>query len=131
MKKYCAFSVITLLSSSLAFAQAQASVSGQWRGITHSPDSGKEIQFEVKITETNGSWTFFPSGRKANLTCLGRELPLTVKALAQGQWMLRVDGSGVISGCPSFAITLEQTDEHSLAGVFADGRKVAMKKLGV
>jgi len=123
-----AFTFSLTFLSSAAFAQSASTFSGQWRGTTHSPENGKEIQFEVNLSEMNGTWKYFSSGRKANTSCLGREFPLNVKTLADGRWRFQVDGSSVIRGCPSFALTVEQTNEQTLSGVFADGRTAALKK---
>jgi len=124
-----AFTVSLTFLSSAAFTQSASTLSGQWKGTTHSPDNGKDIQFEVNLSEMNGTWKYFSSGRNANTSCLGREFPLTVKTLPDGRWRFQVDGSSVILGCPSFALTVEQTNEQTLIGVFADGRKAALRKL--
>lgn len=124
-----ALSVSLTFLSSAVFAQSPSALSGQWRGTTQTPDNGKEIQFEVNLSEMNGTWKYFSSGWKANKSpCLGRDFPLSVKTLQNGRWKFQVDGSSVISGCPSFALTLEQTSEQTLSGVFADGRTAALKK---
>jgi hypothetical protein len=123
-----AFTVSLTFLSSAVFAQSSSTLSGQWRGTTQAPDNGKEIQFEVNLSEMNGTWKYFSSGRKAITSCLERDFPLTVKTLPNGRWKFQVDGSSVILGCPSFALTLEQTSEQTLSGVFADGRTAALKK---
>jgi len=124
-----AFTASLTFLSSAAFAQSASTLSGQWRGTTHSPENGKEIQFEVNLSEMNGTWKYFSSGRKASSSCLGREFPLTVKTLPNGRWRFQVDGSSLVLGCPTFTLTLEQPSEQTLTGVFADGRTVALKKL--
>ena len=123
-----AFTVSLTFLSSAVFAQSSSTLSGQWGGTTQAPDNGKEIQFEVNLSEMNGTWKYFSSGRKAITSCLERDFPLTVKTLPNGRWKFQVDGSSVILGCPSFALTLEQTSEQTLSGVFADGRTAALKK---
>jgi hypothetical protein len=131
MNRFFLFALTASLTflSSATFAQSAWTLSGQWRGTTHSPDNGKEIQFEVNLSEMNGTWKYFSSGRKANSSCLGPEFPLTVKTLPNGRWSFRVDGSSLLLGCPTFTLTLEQPNEQTLTGVFADGRTVALKKL--
>jgi len=123
-----AFTVSLTFLSSAVFAQSSSTLSGQWRGTTQAPDNGKETQFEVNLSEMNGTWKYFSSGRKAITSCLERDFPLTVKTLPNGRWKFQVDGSSVILSCPSFALTLEQTSEQTLSGVFADGRTAALKK---
>jgi hypothetical protein len=129
MKFFSVLAIAYPVLSSVAFAQAQETLSGQWRGITQSPGAGNDIRFEVKIAEMNGTWKYFATGPKSNKTCLDREFPLAVKNLPNGKWVFQVDGSSVILGCPSFALTLEKTGGETLAGVFQDGRAVTLKKL--
>jgi hypothetical protein len=129
MNRFFAFTVSLTFLSPAVFAQSSSTLSGQWGGTTQVPGTGKEIQFEVNLSEMNGTWTYFSSGWNASKSpCLGRDFPLTVKSLPNGRWKFQVDASSVILGCSSFALTLEQTSEQTLSGVFADGRTAALKK---
>jgi hypothetical protein len=48
--------------------------------------------------------------------------------MPNAQMIFSIDGPSVITGCPTFALTLERTDEQTLTGTFKDGRPVVLKK---
>jgi hypothetical protein len=48
--------------------------------------------------------------------------------MPNAKMIFNVDGPSVITGCPSFDLTLERTDELTLSGTFKDGRHVVLKK---
>jgi hypothetical protein len=118
-----------MLFSTAVHAQTAGTASGQWTGTTKSPSTGNELQIQVKISDAGGTWRYIPatSARKAG-PCLGREFPLSVKPLPNSKMMFSVDGPSVITGCPSFTLTLERTDEQTLTGSFGDGRPAVLKK---
>ena len=115
-----------LLVSSLVQAQTADTLSGGWIGTTKSPSTNSELQTQVKITEAGGTWRYVNAASKA--ACLNREFPLSIKPMPNAKMMFSVDGPSVMTGCPSFALTLERTDELTLTGTFKDGRHVALKK---
>ena len=48
--------------------------------------------------------------------------------MPNAKMIFNVDGPSVITGCPSFVLTLERTDELTLTGTLKDGRHVVLKK---
>jgi hypothetical protein len=110
-------------------AQTAITVYGQWTGVTKSPSTGNELQIQVRISEAGGTWRYVtPAAASKAGPCLGREFPLSIKSLPNAKMLFGVDGPSVIMGCPSFAVTLELTDEQTLTGAFGDGRPVVLKK---
>ena len=116
-----------ILVSSLAQAQTADNLYGGWIGTTKSPSTGHELQIQVKISDVGGTWRYVNAAlRKVN--CVNREFPLSIMPMPNAKMMFRVDGPSVITGCPSFSLTLERTDEMTLSGTFKDGRHVVLKK---
>jgi hypothetical protein len=118
-----------MLFSTAVHAQTAGTASGPWTGTTKSPSTGNELQIQVKISDVGGTWRYSTpvSASKAG-PCLGREFPLSVKTLPNSKMMLSVDVPSLITGCPSFTLTLERTDEQTLTGSFGDGRPAVLKK---
>lgn len=115
-----------LLVSSLAQAQTTDTLYGGWIGTTKSPSTANELQIQVKISEAGGTWRYVSAASKA--TCLNRDFPLSIKPMPNAKMIFNVDGPSVITGCPSFVLTLESTDALTLTGTFKDGRHVVLKK---
>ncbi len=115
-----------LLVSSLAQAQTADTLYGEWIGTTKSPSTANELQIQVKISQAGGTWRYVTATSKA--TCLNRDFPLSIKPMPHAKMLFNVDGPSVITGCPSFVLTLERTDELTLTGTFKDGRHVVLKK---
>ena len=116
-----------LLVSSLAQAQTADTLYGGWIGTTRSPSTGHELQIQVKISDVGGTWRYVNAAlRKVN--CVNREFPLSIMPMPNAKMMFSVDGPSVMTGCPSFVLTLERTDELTLTGTFKDGRQVVLKK---
>ena len=115
-----------LLASSLAQAQIADNLSGGWIGTTKSPSTANELQIQVRISEAGGTWRYVNAASKA--TCLNRDFPMSIKPMPNAKMIFTVDGPSVIAGCPSFILTLEQTDELTLTGTFKDGRPIVLKK---
>lgn len=117
-----------LLNAFAAHAQTLAPLSGQWTGTTKSPSTGNELQIQVRFSESAGGWRYVsPITNRAN-PCLGREFPLTIKVLSDTKIVVSVDGPAMVTGCPSFLLNLERTDDQTLSGSFADGRPVVLTK---
>ena len=114
------------LVSSLAQAQTTDTLYGGWIGTTKSLSTANELQIRVKISEAGGTWRYVTAASKA--TCLNRDFPMSIKPMPNAMMIFNVDGPSVITGCPSFALTLERTDELTLTGTFKDGRHVVLKK---
>ena len=114
------------LVSSLAQAQTTDTLYGGWIGTTKSLSTANELQIRVKISEAGGTWRYVTATSKVN--CLNRDFPLSIKPMPNAKMIFNVDGPSVITGCPSFALTLERTDELTLTGTFKDGRHVVLKK---
>lgn len=114
------------LVSSLAQAQTTDTLYGGWIGTTKSLSTANELQIRVKISEAGGTWRYVTAASKVN--CLNRDFPLSIKPMPNAKMIFNVDGPSVITGCPSFALTLERTDELTLTGTFKDGRHVVLKK---
>ena len=117
---------VLLVVSSLAQAQTADTLYGGWIGTTKSPSTANELQIQVKISQAGGTWRFVNAASKAS--CLNREFPLSIKPMPNAKMMFSVDGPSVLTGCPSFVLTLERTDELTLTGTFKDGRHVVLKK---
>ena len=115
-----------LLASSLAHAQTDDTLYGGWIGTTKSPSTANELQIQVKISQAGGTWRYVTAATKA--TCLNRDFPLSIKPMPNAKMIFNVDGPSVITGCPSFVLTLERTDELTLTGTLKDGRHVVLKK---
>ncbi len=120
---------ILVLISSAVQAQTSVTLTGQWTGTTKSPGTGNDLQIEVKVSETAGSWRYAtPATAKKAGPCLNREFPVMIKSHPNAKIVFSVDGPSLIVGCPSFVVTLERTDEQTLTGTFGDGRPVVLKK---
>ena len=115
-----------LLVSSLAQAQTADTLYGEWIGTTKSPSTANELQIQVKISQASGTWRYVTATSKA--TCLNRDFPLSIMPMPNAKMIFNVDGPSVITGCPSFVLTLERTDELTLTRTFKDGRHVVLKK---
>ena len=116
-----------LLVISLAQAQTADTLYGGWIGTTKSPRTSHELQIQVKISDVGGTWRYVNAAQR-KAPCLNREFPLSIMPMPNAKMMFRVDGPSVITGCPSFVLTLERTDELTLTGTFKDGRHVVLKK---
>ena len=116
-----------ILVSSLAQAQTADTLYGGWIGTTKSPSTAHELQIQVKISDVGGTWRYVNAAQR-KAPCLNREFPLSIMPMPNAKMMFRVDGPSVITGCPSFVLTLERTDELTLTGTFKDGRHVVLKK---
>ena len=116
-----------LLVISLAQAQTADTLYGGWIGTTKSLSTAHELQIQVKISDVGGSWRYVNAAQR-KAPCLNREFPLSIMPMPNAKMMFRVDGPSVITGCPSFVLTLERTDELTLTGTFKDGRHVVLKK---
>ena len=118
-----------LFVSSLSQAQTSDTLDGRWIGTTKSPSTANELQIQVKISQAGGTWRYVTAASKArNTNCLNRDFPLSIKPMPNAKMIFNVDGPSVITGCPSFDLTLERTDELTLSGTFKDGRHVVLKK---
>lgn len=117
-----------LIFTCAAQAQILNTLLGQWTGATKSPSTGNELQIQVKISEASGTWRYFSPGSANKSPCLNREFPLSIKMQPNAKVIFNVDGPSLITGCPSFALTLERTDEQTLTGTFGDGRPAFLKK---
>ena len=115
-----------LFVSSLAQAQTSDTLDGRWIGTTKSPSTANELQIQAKILQAGGTWRYVTAASKA--TCLNRDFPLSIKPMPNAKMIFNVDGPSVVTGCPSFVLTLERTDELTLTGTFKDGRHVVLKK---
>ena len=127
LKRLYELTAMLLLIGSPVHAQTPATLSGQWTGTTKSPSTGNELHIQVRLSESAGTWRYVSPAAKA-APCLGREFPMTVKSLLNARTIFNVDGASVITGCPSFSLTLERTDEETLTGSFGDGRPVVLRK---
>jgi hypothetical protein len=116
------------LVSSLVQAQTANTLSGGWVGTTKSPSTANELQIQVKISEASGTWRYLAPTGASKSPCFNREFPLSIKTMPNAQMIFSIDGPSVITGCPTFALTLERTDEQTLTGTFKDGRPVVLKK---
>jgi len=116
-----------LLVISLAQAQTADTLYGGWIGTTKSPSTAHELQIQVKISDVGGTWRYVNAAQR-KAPCLNREFPLSIKPMPNAKMMFSVDGPSVMTGCPSFVLTLERTDELTLTGTFKDGRHVVLKK---
>jgi len=116
-----------ILVSSLAQAQTADTLYGGWIGTTKSPSTAHELQIQVKISDVGGTWRYVNAAQR-KAPCLNREFPLSIKPMPNAKMMFSVDGPSVMTGCPSFVLTLERTDELTLTGTFKDGRHVVLKK---
>ena len=116
-----------LFLHSVAQAQPTSNIMGKWSGVTKSPSTGNELLMQVKISEASGTWLYLSHATTRN-PCFGREFPLSVETLPNGRVKFSVDGASVITGCPSFAVTLDRIDEKTLSGAFLDGRPAVLKK---
>ena len=118
-----------LLAAVDANAQSAISLAGQWTGTTKSPSTGNELQIEVTLAESAGTWRYVTSAtaKKAG-PCFGRDFPIAIKPLQGSKLQLSVDGASVLAGCPNFSLTVERADERTLTGSFGDGRPVTLKR---
>lgn len=128
MKTFSVYTVSALLF--LAFgvnAQSENLINGKWVGAAKSPSTGSELQIQVSIKDSSGTWIYVapPTARSP---CLGREFPLVVRHLQGSKFQLSVDGASLITGCPKFVVTVDQTDENTLSGAFGDGRPALLKR---
>lgn len=128
MNHYAKLTAALLIFTSSAQGQIPYTLSGQWTGSARSPSTGNELQIQVKISELSGTWRYVPKGSASKSPCLGREFPLSIEMLPSAKMIFSVDGPSVITGCPSFSLTLERTDEQTLTGAFRDGRPAVLKK---
>jgi len=129
MNRILILSASLILFGSAAQAQTTGSLNGQWSGTTKSPTTGNELTIQVKIAETGGTWRYgTPASASKAGPCLGREFPLAINALPNAKHVFTIDGASVIAGCPSFALTLERTNESTLVGAFGDGRPAVLRK---
>ena len=129
LKRFYELTTMLLFIGFSVHAQTPATLAGQWTGTTKSPSTGNELQIQVRLSESAGTWRYvYPASSSKAGPCLGREFPLTMKALPNARMIFSVDGPSVVTGCPSFALTLERTDEQTLTGSFGDGRPVVLRK---
>jgi N-methylhydantoinase A/oxoprolinase/acetone carboxylase beta subunit len=110
---------------SLSFAQSPAYV-GHWTG-TMVGNGGGTVPLEVTINNGSGVWRMTPTsaGSRKN-PCFGKDLPMTVQAVAEGV-VLEIRGGQVISGCMDQRANLTLNAEK-LTGALADGRPVTLTK---
>lgn len=121
---------VCMLGVSACYAQNATGLIGQWMGTTKSPATGGELQIQVVIGESKSVWKFnSPSALRRPNPCFDREFPLAVQSSTSGKFVLNVDGSSVIQGCPSFFVNLELTDPRTLSGAFGDGRPAVLRKM--
>ena len=129
MNQLAKSAVALMFISVAAHAQNLETATGQWTGTTKSPSTGNDLQIQVKLSDGGGTWMYIShASTKKSSPCLGREFPLSVKTLPSSKLMFSVDGPSVITGCPSFTLTLERTDPETLTGSFGDGRPAVLKK---
>ena len=124
--KLCLLGVAVV--SVLVFAQEAPDYDGRWRGTFLNP-SGIELDVELILAGSSGTWKIFPRGKQAQLNpCLGRAHPVTVHKRSPSELKFSIDASKSIPGCDDGHAAVKLIDHEHLAGHFGDGRTLNLAR---
>jgi hypothetical protein len=111
-------------AAAVSLAQSTPPLSGTWAGTTTSPSTGNTMQIEVVFQDTAaGTWRYrAPATAKRAGACFDRDFPLELRPVTDTTYTVSVDAARLVTGCPTFRLTLERVNDTTLEGQFADGR---------
>ncbi len=105
--------VLALLLSNAALAQVvpQAFL-GTWSASWQT--DRKSYDATMTLTETGGTWHTLTRDR--NNSCAGREVPIKVASVTDGELQLVLQFSEALAGCPNATVTLKATPDGIVSG---------------
>jgi len=110
--------LLATLGWSLGAVGQQANANGKWVGTTPSVAGGDDINIEVTINDSAGTWMPAASGRVGRVNpCFKKEYPLTVSGDPAVALELDVKGSSALAGCPDFVVRLKRVDDKTFDGL--------------
>ena len=107
---------LTLLAiavSTLSSAQTATDFSGSWKVTWQGETRPQEAK--LVISDTRGTWRTFASSRTDG--CVGKEVPISLERLADGEAVVKLKFSEVLTGCVDATIKLKKIDEISMTGL--------------
>jgi hypothetical protein len=110
---------------SAARAQDTNPCSGTWQAHLVN-NQGEHRRGTVVPGETDGRWEF--EHRVYKNPCVGMPAPILIRGATADEPVFEVLGSGSLRGCRDNVVTLQRTDEHTLAGELDDGRRLPLTR---
>jgi hypothetical protein len=121
-----AFVVCATLGAVTSTQAQPASANGEWSA-SFADREGRPRQATLKVDGAGGSWRVYaPPGRGANKNnaCVAIEIPVAVRAGAEDELLVDVDGEKPVAGCGGFTLNLKRVDANTYDGSFSDSRAV-------
>lgn len=111
----------------VAASQAQTdATNGDWTA-SFSDAEGRPRQATLKLDGATGTWRLYAfaarGGSKTN-PCVAIDMPVAVRAGADDEVLVDIDGNKPVAGCPVFTLKLKRVDANTYDGSFPDSRAI-------
>jgi len=117
------FALLSLCLWLQAAAQETARLDGTWRATFHRPD-GTPWEAQIAVADGKGTyWVIAKRGSQREDPCVGRKFPITVTNVATDAFVIQIQGSKALQGCPDFRVILRPSDRGDYEGAFPNGQK--------